>query len=232
MLITYPKPEKFSDPFQDWMGCEKTLTDVLAKDKTSLGENDYNVIFARTLPAANYEEGVYYLDSCFDFMRRKQSSVESHICEGFFDFINYHRERLEKDGLLNPCLEELVRLFQSYTSSFEVIHLTDEELEQHQIIPSYRDWPKYSRVVEDLVEYLIEYEFFAPVLDDLMAWLNQNDTHRSQWWIAIAYYVMTNWYVIYDDQDESNARKQRLIYRLFNLHDYSSHMRRSGMAFA
>ena len=229
MLIKYSRPEKLSDPFQDWMGCEKTLTGVLAKDKTSLDRSDYDVIFAHGLPAANYEEGAYFLDSCFDFMRRKQSSVESHLCEGLFDFINYHRERLEEDGLLSQCLGEIIRLFQSYTSSFEVIHLTDAELEHYKIETCYREWPKYSRVVEELVEYLVEYELFSSVLDDSMTWLNQEDVHKSGWWIAIADYVMMNWYVIYEDHDESNARKQRLIYRIFNLHDYSSHMRNKAL---
>ena len=223
MLILHPKPDKFSDPFHDWMGCEKTLTDILAKDKTSLDENDYNVIFAKILPAANYEEGAYYLDSCFDFMRRKQSDVESHICEGVFHFINCHSERLEEDRLLHPCLEEIVSLFQSYAVSFDLIRLTDTQLKQYGMRASFQELPKYSRVVTDLVDYLVEYELFSAVLNDLVSWLNQDDVHKSCWWIDLAYHVRW-WYVTYDAADMANSRRQRLIDRLLDLNDYSFHM--------
>jgi hypothetical protein len=223
MRLLYPKPTTFSDPFQDWMGCGETLQGVLAKTDAVLEWSDYIVIFGNPAPAADYEEGAHYLASVFDYMRRKQSPVESHLCEGLFGFIDHHQKRLAEDGLLSECLDEIVRLFQSYTDTFELIRLTDAELTQYGIAVGYRELPRYASVVQELVEFLIEYALYSAVLDGLMDWLNQGDLPRSCWWLELTDYVHQNWYVTYEESDATNARKQHLIDRLFNLRDYSRH---------
>jgi hypothetical protein len=227
MLTLYPKPTRFSDPFQEWEGCEETLDNILSTEKGDLGLSDYDTIFYLITPAANYEEGAYYIDGCFDFMRRKLSRIESNICEGLFYFINYHRERLKEDGLLSQCLEEIINLFQCYTASFELMRLTDGELEQYGTDPTYRELARYYLSIWSLIDYLIGYELYSSVLDSSLTWLDQDDVHKSCWWIEIADHVRV-WYVIYNAVDESNSRKQRLMDRLLKLHDYSFHMHRQS----
>ena len=225
MLTPYPKPKKFSDPFQDWMGCEETLDSILARDKAQLGLRDYSVIFAQILPAASYEEGAYYLDGCFDLMRRKTDPVVSDVCRSLFWFVDFHRDALRRDGLLEPCLEETVALSRDYLSSFELMRLSDPELMHYRIDPDFREMPRYSRFVGSLLDSLVEYELYSRVLSDLMVWLNEDVVHKSCWWIEMAYHARW-WYVIYNAGDKANPRRQCLINRLLDLHDYSCHWRR------
>jgi hypothetical protein len=223
MLSVYPKPKKFSDPFQDWMGCEETLDGILAKDIDELGLSDYNVIFYMILPAASYEEGAYYLDGCFNFMMHNPSAVESNICEGLFWFIDYHRDALRADGILDLCLKRTVALLQDYLSLFELMRLSDAELTRYCIRQDFREIPKRSNSVGDLLDSLVEYELYSAVLSDILAWLNEDAVyHKSCWWIEIAYHVRW-WYVTYDADDQANQRRQHLINRLLDLHNYSSH---------
>lgn len=222
MQIPYPKPKKFSDPFYDWMGCEEQLDNILAKDKVELCLSDYNAIFAQNLPAASYEEGAYYLDSCFDLMKRKGDPVNSDICESLFWFIDFHRDALRQDSLLEPCLDEIVALFQSYTSTFELMRLTNSELTLYRINPDYREKPRYSRLVGRLLKCLVEYEIYSGILSGLLVWLNEDVIDKSCWWVELAYHVRW-WYVIYNADDEANPRKQQLVNRLLDLHDYSFH---------
>jgi hypothetical protein len=111
--------------------------------------------------------------------------------------------------------------------SFELIRLNDAELILYGIDLGYRELPRYARLVEKLVECLIEYELYSAVFDGLMDWLNQGDLLRSCWWLELTDYVQ-NWYITYEEFDDATARKQHLIDRLSSLRDYSRHRRESG----
>lgn len=71
MEMTRGKPSQFSDPYHDWEGYEDTFRVILDKDDQELTTDDFGIIFAKHLPAADYAEGIYYIARCI-----------AHIAEG------------------------------------------------------------------------------------------------------------------------------------------------------
>lgn len=226
MQSSYPKPKTFSDPGRDWHGYESVFQDMAARDPDDLTPREFGMIFAPILPAADYEEGAYYLDACFRNMSRRDNVVEGNLCSGVFWFIDHHKERLGKDGLLSLCLELIADLWRTYTSDFDLMRLTDQELEQYGIREDYRQFVKHSRTVHDLVDALIEHELYGAVLDDLLTSLDDGSTVDSCWWMEIAYHARW-WYVIHHRGSEENARRQHILHRLLALEVYLGHERRA-----
>ncbi len=147
MQALYPKPQKFSDSYHDWHGYEAFFQDILDKNPDDLDLDDFNMIFATILPAADYEEGVFYLEACFLWMSRQEDPIDSNLCSGALWFIDHHHQRLERDDLLEPCLHLVADLCRLYTSGYELLRLTNEELKTHGIRASYREFVKNSSTV-------------------------------------------------------------------------------------
>lgn len=225
MQIPYPKPRTFSDPYHDWDGYESEFQKMIARNPDDLGLRDFGVIFAPILPAADYEEGVYYLDACFRRMSRKESAVQSNLCGGAFWFINHHRDRLQSDALLAPCLRLTADLWRTYTTSFDLMRLTDAELTEHGIDERWREFVGHSRTVSDLVDALVENEAYGTMLDDLLASLGGQGVVGSCWWVEIAYHARW-WYVINHPGRAENSRQQAVLHRLLALEVYPEHERR------
>ena len=134
----YSKPQKLSDPYQDWCGCEERLSAILKKKKEELVYDDFSIIFYQNLPAADYEEGVYYLEACFNYMSQNKG-LEERVYEGVFWWIDHFKDELEKDGLLGRCIDSTWSLFLVLTKEFNILRLSDEQLKDHGISESYRE---------------------------------------------------------------------------------------------
>ena len=223
---TLPKAAKISDPYHDWDGYEAVFQDILLQNPDDLTLADFNKIFAIILPAADYEEGVFYLQACFRWMSRQEDPIDSNLCSGVLWFIDHHRQRLERDGLLAACLGLVADLCRLYTSGYELLRLTDEELEQHGIRASYREFVKNSQTVHDLLDELAEYELFHPLMDGWLDSLDDGSTVGSGWWAEIAYHARV-WYIIYSPGRKANACQQHILHRLLALDDYPEHLRRT-----
>lgn len=226
MQTPYSKPKTFSDPYHDWYGYETVFQDILAQNPDDLSRSDFGMIFAPILPAADYEEGVYYLDACFRRMSRMESAVESNLCGGVFWFIDRHRERLGADGLLAPCLGLVSDLWRTYTEDFALVRFTDAELREYGIREDWREFVKHSRTVHDLADAMVEHETFRPTLDDLLGSLADGGVVGSCWWVEIAYHARW-WYVIHRPGREENERQQAILHRLLDLETYPEHERQA-----
>ncbi|GAJ03544.1 unnamed protein product, partial [marine sediment metagenome] len=64
--IPYPRPESLSDPHYDWIG--EDLHQVLRTPDADMTWREYRCIFQLALPAAAYEEGVYFLPLAFEYL--------------------------------------------------------------------------------------------------------------------------------------------------------------------
>jgi hypothetical protein len=106
MRIPYPKPNKLSDPYYDWDGCEERLIQILAKEPTALTAEDYGVIFYQNLPAAAYEEGCYYVPYFLSFLR-SAPDLDYYECQGFFWYIDHFRTVLPT----TDCWMKFLRVF-------------------------------------------------------------------------------------------------------------------------
>jgi hypothetical protein len=218
--VPYPKPTQLSDPFQDWY--EARLIEVVSKHKADLTLADYNVIFYKTLHAATYEEGAYYIDGCFELMNKMEDRFDSNICEGLFHFINYHRKKLAGDHLLEPCLEATAELLRSYTSTFEVVRKGDDDPNFHVIDPTLPEVAIYEWSVWELIEELTEYPLYCNVVTEFFDWLDGDEVCKSCWWINISSYAC-GWLTSLPTRKEFRLR-QPIIHRILNWHTYPRHL--------
>jgi hypothetical protein len=225
MDLPYPKPKTFSDPHHDWQGFDAEFEMIVALRPNDLAPRHFEMIFGGGLPAADYEEGVYYIEACFRRMARKENTIESNLCGDPFWFINHHRLRLAADGLLEPCLGLIAALLRTYTESFELVRLTDEALTEHGIDPNFRELVRFGWTVEELVDALVEYELFWDTLDHFLVSLGGQGVIGSCWWVEIAYHARW-WYITHGarSDNEAEGRRQRVLHRLLALDAYPEHL--------
>ncbi len=195
MQCPYPKPCKLSDPFYDWFDCEDQLTEILAKSPRELTCEDYGVIFARYQPAADYEEGCYYIDPYLDYLS-EATALEARGCESFFWYVDHFADRFARDGLLEPIRERLWECFLKLTASFKVVRLTDVELERLHYCPSCREFAYLTRTIPDILDGITEWQVFKPTLSKLQAHFHRplSVTH-SHWFCELAYHTRS-WLVL------------------------------------
>jgi hypothetical protein len=222
MKEKYGKPQQFSDPHHDWYDCPERLQELIEKKDNDLNLEDFGAIFSEWLPAADYEEGLYYIPLCFGYMSKMLDPVATNICTSIFWYIAYFKNRLKEDGYYADCLKLIRELVQSYTDNFELIRLSDDELEEYVIDKRYREMPRYCRSVYDLVDCLIKYEEFWDLLLDWIEGLAKRGGAASCWCVDIASHVRW-WHILYREDDTANGRKEELINRLHRFGEYKKH---------
>jgi hypothetical protein len=189
MLCPYPLPEKFSDPFRDWEGSEAEMAAVLAKAPGELTREDYWMIFYAHLPAADYEEGCPYVLPYLDYLAGTKG-LEERAYEGFFWYLHYFADRFRADGLLDPILDRLWECFLSLMSQFQLVRLTDAELKEHRICPSYREIAHKSRTLPDILDALVRWPIFDPLIARLQAHFDAPcSIDHSHWYCEFAHHA-------------------------------------------
>jgi len=188
----YLKPAHFSDPFMDWGGCEERLTTILAKPPETLVWEDYQVIFYQHLPAADYEEGCYYVPYYLEYLSQA-SDLEDRTYEGFFWYIDYFAVRFEQDGLLSQILEQIWECFLRLTKSFKVVRLTDDELERHGISPAYREIAYLTQTVTGILDQFIEWPVYSSYVTRLKEHFDRpHSVEHAHWYSELAFHAR-NW---------------------------------------
>lgn len=224
MKDRYGKPKKFSEPYEyeELKASSEVFREILDKKDDELTNWDFGVIFSDHLPAADYQEGLYYIPLCFDYMLRKQDPIRSNICLSLFWYTYHFRDKLEADGYYEECLGLIRKLVELYTSEFELIRLDDNQLEEYSIHKNSREMAKYSYSVRRLVDCLIKYPNYWTLLCEWIDSLNSVELTKSGWWIEISYHTRW-WHLFYQDDDEANERKEILIHRLHKFGEYVNH---------
>jgi hypothetical protein len=224
MKNRYGKPGKFSEPYEyeELKSSPEAFREILDKKDGELTDRDFGIIFSSSLPAADYQEGLYYIPLCFDYMLRKQDPIRSNICSSLFWYIYHFRDKLKADGYYEECLRLTRKLVELYTSEFELIRLDDNQIEEYCIDKNYREMAKYSEAVCDLVDCLIKYPNYWTILCDWIDSLNSVELTKSGWWIEISHHTRW-WHRLYREDDEANERKEILINRLHKFGVYVNH---------
>jgi hypothetical protein len=213
MLSPYPKPSKFSDPFQDWGGCEQRLAGILAKPLAELTLDDYSVIFCQWLPAADYEEGCYFVSAYLDFLS-EASGLQKRGCDAFFWYIDYFADRFTQDGLLGPIHERLWDCLVHLTATFRVVRLTDLELEQEGICPSYREIAHLTRTVPDILDGITQRPVFDPVLRRLQTHFDRPlSAEHAHWFYELAFHTRS-WLWLEPEQSDRHQTVFDFFHRL------------------
>lgn len=124
------KPTRFSDPYCDWDGCENELNAILLKDEDDLVADDYHVIFARHLPAADYKEGMHYIPYCLDYLSEGREIHASRYPDSLLWWIHNYMSEMKADGQWAAVIQHLERTCIALVSDFELFDLSEEECAQ------------------------------------------------------------------------------------------------------
>ncbi|MGH2506535.1 MAG: hypothetical protein ACRDHZ_03830 [Ktedonobacteraceae bacterium] len=176
----YPRPKKLSDPYSDWLPDKlELLEQIIRMTPEELKKRDYDTIFQSVMPAASYEEGVWYLDYCFKWMQSLSDVATSSIIIGVFDFIKDHHEALSKDNLLSDCIYATKKIFSSIDTTWS------EELFSTRVGKE-GSFPPYCESIYDLVYCCIKYDPLFPCIQSLVIeWAARDDWKAAIWWMEM-----------------------------------------------
>lgn len=219
MRCPYAKPKKFSDPYRDWYDCERRLQSILDKEAAKLEREDYGVIFQQHLPAADYEEGCYYVFPYIEYLSRT-SGLEKRVDENFFWYIEHFADRFKADGLLEPILTAIWNCFIGLTKTFRIVRLSDNELEEFKMNDSYREIAHLSRTVAEILDPMTRWPVFETLLVQLEDYFAEPKTvGHSHWYCELAFHTRF-WLWL---EEEPLARFQRVFDYFHRLDRFKKH---------
>lgn len=215
MQRKYGKPKLLSDPYKDFVGEAESLAEIVAKPDSSLDLRDFGWIFQMYLPAADYEEGLYYIPLCFEMMENA-CPFEANVCNSLFWYIEHFKEELEKDGFYSACLARTAKLFEMFTSEFVVVGEYDPQ-------PRFRfSKLKYGESVHRIVNGLSRCEETWEILSGFLFGLKNKGAAGSCWWIMVSYFAR-DW-VMYAQKRTLGYKRRKLLFEYFHkFGEYSKH---------
>lgn len=181
----YGKPKTLTDRYDE--AREDYITDMLGKSEAELGWDDFNLLFRVGVASASYEEGVYFLPAAFAFLRRNPDDDGIHCVADVMWFVSEHAARLEQDGLLEECREQVLALLRERTGQFVVIHWDREKNRQMGFDRDHLDYVEDSQLVCDTLEALLRFEKLRTWAEKFLVALGQscNDPLQSAWYLEI-----------------------------------------------
>ena len=215
--MSYPKPYMFSDPYYDWEGCADRLREILNKPDADLTTDDYDIIFAKHLPAADYPEGAYYMDKCISHIACGRDVHTSRFPEGFLWWLVHFKNQLKQDNAFDTAKNSLVSAFWTILEQFELFDLTETECESIGRSFSYSQGAYNSSTVCDIIDELTIYDEFIPELDSIVAALAASDRiEHVRWYVEIAFHTRS-WCTTFTTDDhglDNYQRKEEIFHKL------------------
>ena len=180
----YGKPKSLTDRYDECR--EEDIARVLQKPEAELGFDDFTMLYRVGVASASYEEGLYFLPEAFAFLRRNPDDDGIQCVADVMWFISEHAARLEADGLLEECQEQVEALLGAHTSQFVVIHWDREKNRQMGWDREHHEYVKDSQLVCDAVEALLRFQTLAPLALTFLETLSQaeNDPLKSAWFLT------------------------------------------------
>lgn len=221
--MKYPKPKHLSDPFRDWQGCEDQLLAILQKEDADLNRDDFGVIYFSCLPAANYEEGAYYIEKCTNYIATGRDVRDSRLPDGFLRWMVTFQEQLVADGLFDQAKALVVDSLWHLLDQFELYDLTEEECAKHGMDFAYSVGPYNHQTVHDFFDEMTNFDEFDAELNGIVRKLTTSyETAHIRWYIDIAAHTRI-WLILYSPPSslEDWDRKEALFHRLHSFRIYS-----------
>lgn len=210
------KPTRFSDPYHDWDGCGDRLDEILSKPAIDLVVDDYSVIFARHLPAADYQEGLYYLPYCLDYISSGREVRSSRYPDSLLWWIHNYREELKADGHWDSVLQGIKAAGLALLTDFELFDLTEEECAEIGRDYGYSIGPYNQHTVHDFVDDLTIWPEYAGIVDKLLAGVrNFESISSARWYVELAFHSRT-WCLLFDPHTDLDdfENKERIFHDL------------------
>ena len=215
MQKKFGKPKRFSDPYKDFEGEESELAEIIAKSDEELDLHNFDWIFQMYLPAADYEEGLYYIPLCFEFME-KACPFEANVCDSLFWYIEHFKEKLKNDGFYMVCVKRIEELFEIFTNDFVVIN-------EYQPNRRYRlSKLEYGQSVDTVITGLVSCEETWEILSNFLFGLKNKGSVGSCWWVMISFFVR-DW-LMFTERRDFGYKRRKIIFEYFHkFGEYSKH---------
>ncbi|MEM6638439.1 MAG: hypothetical protein AAF610_00915 [Pseudomonadota bacterium] len=180
----YPRPIRFSDPHRDWRA--DRLQQILEVPDEALTSAEYRVMFAVGVPAASYEEGVYFLPYAFAHLLKDKNDALDYL-PGVFRFVSFHADRLAEDRLTKPVRLAITKCFSHWTSTFAVVHYDKQACRKKGWGLDYANHVAYSEEVCDGLDYLARFHAFEDVAHQIVHALSRHDGAfvKAAWFLEI-----------------------------------------------
>jgi hypothetical protein len=179
----YGKPRTLTDRYDE---CRpEAVTRLLLKPEAELNWRDFNLLFRAGVAPATYEEGLYFIPTAFAFLRGSRWQEVLDCLADVIWFVSEYAARLEKDGLLSECREQLLSLLRERVAQFVVIHLDCEKNLQMGRDRDYYDYVENSELVSQTLEALYRFQTLRGLADEFVGVLSQaqGEAVKSAWFL-------------------------------------------------
>ncbi len=221
MQTKYGRPKQLTDPYKDFEGYEDKLTKIINKKDEELNFEDFGLIFSMFLPAADYQEGLYFIPLCFEKME-KSCPFEENVCVSLFWYIGHFQDKLKEDGFYADCIREIESYFEMITKDFVVVN-------EYQPSLRYRlSKLKYGLTVERIAYGAMQTDETWKILSKLLFGLKDKGSIGSCWWIMVSYFVRDR--ISYAQKRSLNYRKEKIMFEHFHkFGEYSKHFEKARL---
>lgn len=219
MQKKYGKPNRLTYPGQFHKYQPEKLNELLSKTDSELNLSDFGSIFGMNEPDADYEEGLYYIPLCFEYMKTA-CPFERNVCPSLFWYIEFFKERLTEDEFYQDCLDEIENLLEMLTNDFVVV-------KEYQPKPRFRLTKlKYGESFKTLVWSVTKSDETWNLLSKPLFDLKNKGAVGSCWWILTSYLVRD--YLNYKQRGDYNYKKHKIFFEHFHkFGEYPKHFTRA-----
>jgi hypothetical protein len=179
----YGKPKTLTDRYDECS--DEAISHVLGKSEAELGWNDFNMLFRVGVAPATYEEGLCFLPAALAFLRRPANPDAVDCIADVLWFVSEHAARMEQDGLLPDCHDQVLALLQERTAQFVVVHWDREKNRQMGRDRDHFDYVEDSQLVCDTIEALLRFETLGTWAAEFLNSLGraENEPIKSAWFL-------------------------------------------------
>lgn len=182
----FNKPTKFSDPYSDWKGYEDVFQTIIKKPESQLDIEDFQIIFAKLLPAAEYSEGLYFIEPCLSYVSEGHDVFKSRFPDGLIWWIMDHQEKLKNEGLFLEILKSIEATFWKLVDFFEIFELSENDFQRYGVDPKVGTVPFNHQTLMDLIDDLLSYPELFQLWEKLLSKMKSSiDNNHSRWYIEI-----------------------------------------------
>lgn len=179
----YGKPKTLTDRYDECSA--EAIAHLLSKAEAELTWNDFNMLYRVGVAPATYQEGLYFLPAAIAFLRRSPNPDAVDCVADVMWFLSEYAARLEQDGLLPECREQILALLRERTVQFVVVHWDREKNRQMGRDRDHYDYVEDSQLVCHTVEALLRFkslgEWSAGFIGELGS--AQNAPVKSAWFL-------------------------------------------------
>lgn len=200
----YGKPKKLTDRYDE---CRpEVAARLLATAPTEFGWNEFNMLYRVGVAPAVYEEGLYFLPDALAFLRRNPNGDAVHCVADVIWFLSEHARRLEEDGLLAECRDQIRDLLKQRVGSFVIVHWDRAKNREMGFDRESYDYVEECQLVADMLEALFRFRSLADWAADFLAGLKESRDQptRSAWFLACVAQA-NHWVLFHGAKDASGV---------------------------